>query len=272
MSGPHHRLLLPDRSPLHGLAPQIKIVATAAFAVGVALTPRRALWAFAVDAVVVVGLLAVAGYRPRLVATRATVIVPFLLVALALPFVADGEPVAVGPMSLSTEGLWAGWNTLAKTTIGFGAGLVLAGTTPVAEFVRGLGRLRVPVVVVSIVSFMFRYLDLIVEEMGRMRLAMTARGHDPRWLWQARPMASAAGATFVRSYERGERIHGAMLARGFDGHMPDTGPSDGRPDGRSDGGVGVRAWAVGLTPAAISVGGALVAITLDAGLVGSGGP
>jgi cobalt/nickel transport system permease protein len=67
---------------------------------------------------------------------------------------------------------------------------------------------------------MFRYLDLLVEEVGRLRIAMTARGHDPRWLWQARPLASAAGTLFVRSYERGERVHAAMLARGFTDRMP----------------------------------------------------
>ena len=50
---------------------------------------------------------------------------------------------------------------------------------------------------------------------------MTARCHDPRWLWQARPLASSVGVLFVRSYERGERVHQAMLARGFTGTMPD---------------------------------------------------
>jgi cobalt/nickel transport system permease protein len=49
---------------------------------------------------------------------------------------------------------------------------------------------------------------------------MVARAHDPRWLWQAKPIASAAGALFVRSYERGERVHAAMLARGFNGTIP----------------------------------------------------
>ena len=30
-------------------------------------------------------------------------------------------------------------------------------------------------------------------------------------------MASSAGALFIRSFERGERVHVAMLARGYDG-------------------------------------------------------
>jgi cobalt/nickel transport system permease protein len=76
-------------------------------------------------------------------------------------------------------------------------------------------------VLISIVAFMIRYLDLLVAQLGRMRTAMVARAHDPRWLWQAKPIASSAGALFVRSYERGERVHQAMLARGYTGVMPD---------------------------------------------------
>ena len=164
--------------------------------------------------------MAIAGYKPGQALVRFAAVLPFIGFALFIPIVAGGEKTSVFGVSLSIEGLWASWNVLAKATLGTGASLVLAGTTPIPEVVRGLGRLRMPAIVVSIVAFMFRYLDLIVEEMGRMRVAMTARGHDPRWLWQAKPIASAAGAMFVRSYERGERVHSAMLARGYTGTMP----------------------------------------------------
>ncbi|HRE03653.1 MAG TPA: CbiQ family ECF transporter T component, partial [Ilumatobacteraceae bacterium] len=52
----------------------------------------------------------------------------------------------------------------------------------------------------------------------------------PRWLWQARPIAASLGTLFVRSYEHGERVHLAMLSRGFTGSMPslDDDPSQRR--------------------------------------------
>jgi cobalt/nickel transport system permease protein len=53
-----------------------------------------------------------------------------------------------------------------------------------------------------------------------MRVARESRGHDPRWIWQARAVAATAGALFIRSYERGERVYLAMVARGYDGSMP----------------------------------------------------
>ena len=105
-------------------------------------------------------------------------------------------------LSLSREGLWSMWNIVAKATIGACTSILLAATTEVPQIVAGLNRLRAPRVLTAIAGFMIRYLELIAEELRRMRVAMTARGYDPRWLWQVRPMAAAAGATFVRSYER----------------------------------------------------------------------
>ena len=34
--------------------------------------------------------------------------------------------------------------------------------------------------------------------------------------------ATSAAALFIRSYERGERVHLAMLSRGFDGNLPQS--------------------------------------------------
>ena len=113
-----------------------------------------------------------------------------------------------------------------------------------------MGRLRVPSVLTAIASFMIRYLEVVAAEMGRMRTAMTARGYDPRWLAQTRPIAASAGALFVRSYERGERVHSAMLARGFDGTMPDLEPD--AADGRE--------WMMACGVAVVSLALAVVAV------------
>lgn len=237
----HQHLLVHGHSAIHGLAPEAKIAATLLFAVGVAITPRTAVWAFVVDAAVIALLLAAAGYTRNRVLARLSVATPFLVVASIVPFIGGGEQVEVAWFELSRDGLWSAWSIAIKAVLGTSAGLVLTGTTPVSEIVRGLGRLRLPRVVVSIIAMMFRYLDVIVEELGRTRVAMTARGHDPRWFWQVRPIASAAGSLFVRSYERGERVHDAMVARGFAGTMPE-------PDGRRSSAAG---WAATLSVAGL---------------------
>jgi cobalt/nickel transport system permease protein len=220
-AGHSHPLYVHGHSRVHRLPPEVKVAATVAFVAGVALTPPRAAWAFGIDALALVLAVAAAGLRPGFVARRLLVIVPFVAFAFAIPFVASGEQVEVLGIAVSREGLWGAWNVLAKASLGATASILLAATTEVPRMLTGMTRLHVPAVLTAIASFMVRYLDVIAGELRRMRTAMAARGYAPRWLWQARPVATSAGALFVRSYERGERVHAAMLARGYTGAMPE---------------------------------------------------
>ena len=78
-----------------------------------------------------------------------------------------------------------------------------------------------PQVIVQIAGFALRYVEVVVAEMRRMRVARDARCFRARDLRQARTLAQAAAALFIRSYERGERVHVAMLSRGYSGRLPD---------------------------------------------------
>ena len=216
----HRHLHVHGTSPIHRLAPEAKLLGLLGFVVTVAITPRQWVIAFAVDAAVLLGVLVVARIPPRVVLGRLAAILPFVVFAFLFPFIGDGETTSVLGISLSIDGLWASWNVLTKATLGGAASIAVTATTPIPELLTGLSRLRVPAAVVAIIGFMFRYLDLMVDEFGRMRRAMAARAYNPRWLWQNRPLASSAGALFVRTYERGERVHDAMAARGFNGTMP----------------------------------------------------
>lgn len=202
------------------MAAQTKLVATIGMVVSIAITPREAVWAFGIYALAIAVMTTLSRIRPVFVLARLLAVLPFVIFAFFIPFIAGGETVEVLGMSLSVEGLWGTWNILVKATLGASVTILLTATTEVTAIVGGLSVLRVPAVFISITTFMIRYLELIADELGRMRLAMTARGYDPRWITQVKPIASSAGALFVRSYERGERVHAAMLSRGFTGEMP----------------------------------------------------
>ena len=105
------------------------------------------------------------------------------------------------------------------------ASLTLAATTEPQDVLVGLRRLRLPDLIVQIMGFMLRYLDVVTAELGRMTTAMRSRGCDPRSPRHWPVLARSLGALFIRSYERGERVHLAMLARGYDGTMPDLAPA-----------------------------------------------
>jgi cobalt/nickel transport system permease protein len=141
-----------------------------------------------------------------------------------VPFVAQGPQVQVQVLglgvSLSEPGLVAAAGLLMKGTLGVLASLTLAATTEPEDVLRGLERLRMPDLIVQIMGFMIRYLDVVTGEMGRMLTAMRSRGCDPRSPRHWPALARSLGALFIRSYERGERVHLAMLSRGYTGRLP----------------------------------------------------
>jgi cobalt/nickel transport system permease protein len=100
------------------------------------------------------------------------------------------------------------------------ASLTLAATTEPRDLLAGLERLGMPHPLVQIMGFMIRYLDVVTDEMRRMRIARESRGFSARNARHWPVLARSAGALFIRSYERGERVHLAMLSRGYTGRMP----------------------------------------------------
>jgi cobalt/nickel transport system permease protein len=218
--GGAHPLHLPGTSPLHRARPQCKIAASLLFVLAVVATPREAIWAYGLYALLVAAVARLGRVPLPFLASRLVVELPFLLFAVFLPLVGQGRRVEVLGLSLATEGLWAAWNIVVKGTLGVAASVVVAATTPVPELLRGLERLRLPRAFTTIAGFMVRYADVIADEVRRMRIARVSRGHDPRWIWQARAVAASAGTLFIRSYERGERVYLAMVSRGYAGSMP----------------------------------------------------
>jgi len=219
-AGHTHPLYVHEHSAVHHLPSQAKVVATFTFTVLVATTPRDHVAAFAGLALVLLAWSRLARVPLRFLLPRLAVVTPFLLAALLLPFVASGPRVEVLGLRLAVEGLWGGFGIASRAVLGAMAALLLVAATEVPDLLRGLERLRVPPILTQIAAFMVRYLEVVAGEVGRQRRAMTARGYDPRWLWQLRPLTAGLGVLFIRSYERGERVHAAMLARGFDGRLP----------------------------------------------------
>ncbi len=224
-AGHAHPLHLDRDSPVHRLAPEVKIAAVVLFTVVVVSTPRTEFAAFGGYALLLAAVAALARVPAWWLTKRATIELPFVLLALALPFAGHGERVDWLGLSLSVDGLYGAWNIAAKGTLGVLASLLLAATTTMRDLILGLDRLRCPAVFTQIATFMLRYLDVLADDARRMRIARLSRGYDPRFLWQVKAFAVGVGSLFLRAYERGERVYLAMVSRGYTGRLPlaDTG-------------------------------------------------
>ncbi|MFD9303295.1 cobalt ECF transporter T component CbiQ [Streptomyces sp. NPDC060048] len=219
-AGHAHKLYRHGHSPVHDLPPHCKLAATFAFVLVVVSTPREAVWAFGLYAGLVAAAAAVARIPAGFLLRRLLIEVPFVAFAVLMPFVAQGERVDFLGVSLSVSGLWGAWNVLAKGTLGVAASVLLASTTELRALLLGLQRLKLPPLLVQIASFMIRYGDVITDELRRMSIARRSRGFEARGIRHWGVLAKTAGALFIRSYERGERVYLAMVSRGYAGSMP----------------------------------------------------
>src|SRR5918997_22061 len=247
---PGAQLLILADTPVHRMAPQCKVAATALFVLAVAATPAGAYWPYLWYLLLLSMVAAVAALPPLILLRRLLVEVPFLLFVLALPVLSAPPQVTLLGVNLSVSGLHAAAAIALKATFGLLTTGILAATTPLPEIITGLERLRVPRVFTAVAAFMVRYAEVLLAELARMRTAAVCRGGDSRWLWQVRDVATGLGALVIRSFERGERVYLAMASRGYTGALPTalTGAAASPP-----------AWAAALALPLLAVTGTILA-------------
>lgn len=234
---------IPRHSPAHHADARLKIILAVAAILGIALLPVGAFVAYAIVWTALIGASAFARLGPFRLVRGSWVVLPFVLVAVPLLFTRPGAALLtleLGPilLTITDTGLHDMLSIMIKSWLSVQAALLLAYTTPFADLVDALRALRIPSVIVSIISFMYRYLAVLTDEAGRMSRARHSRsaqapgGRSGGSLrWRATVTGSMVGSLFIRSYERSERIYSAMLARGFTGTVRSAELP--RPDQRS---------------------------------------
>jgi cobalt/nickel transport system permease protein len=211
-----------ENSPVHRRDPRAKLLGLFGVTL-VAVSASPADWpVWVACAGVLLTVTAIASVPVQELWRRGKIIIaPVLIVALVVPLVRrGGAEYGVGPFTVHEAGLRVLAGVAAKASIGTFAAVLFSCTTSYPAALRGLEALRVPRVFVLIAGLMYRYLFVLVEELARLRSALTARAYRPRHLLQAAAMGRVATSLFLRSHARGERVYLAMLARGYTGRMP----------------------------------------------------
>ena len=205
---------------MHSLPSHLKIIAAIAFILVVVSTPVTQWGAFVAYFIWLLTVVLIAKIPFSLLFKRSLIEIPFVFFAILMPFFGSGEMIQVGPFDLYREGLIAGAGIVVKGTLGVMTAIILSTSTTAREILRGLERLKLPALMVQIASFMLRYVNVISDEMERMKVARESRGFIATGIKHWKVIATSAAALFIRSFERGERVHLAMLSRGFDGNLP----------------------------------------------------
>ena len=213
-----------DRDSLiHRLDPRTKLVTTFLFITAVALTPPDGWASYALYSVILAIWFVLSRVPVSYVFQRSLVILPFVvLIAIFIPFFREGEVagsynVWLWEVSVTYSGLAILRNILIRAWLSILSLILLTSTTKLPDLLKGLEQLHMPKVMVMVLSFMYRYIFVLVDEVMRMKQARDSRNFGGRRWWQIRTVGNMIGTLFIRAYERGERVYAAMVARGFDG-------------------------------------------------------
>ena len=193
-------------SLVHRLDPRVKFVATLAFVLAVTATPSPAWPAFSVLLILVLGLIWAARLSLVVGLRRSMIAIPFsLVVALSIPFTTAGEPVFrlhlfSWTLTITDQGLLLFWAVVLRAWLSVLAAGLLTSTTHFVELLRAMKSLGVPKAMISVISFMYRYIFVLVDEAMRLSTARDARSADPdgrgggTLLWRAQVLGGMIGS------------------------------------------------------------------------------
>ncbi|MBE0409064.1 MAG: cobalt ECF transporter T component CbiQ [Anaerolineales bacterium] len=217
-------------SLVHQLDPRIKVVITFLFILSNVLMPDGAWLAFAFSWGFILSISSLSGLGWGYVIKRSFIAIPFALAALSSVFALPGQPIfalEIGSRQFvgTDAGILRFASVMLRSWLSVQMAILLTATTPFPDLIHSLRHLRVPAPLVAVISFMYRYLFVLTNEVIRLLRARNARsaylqdGGSTPLLWRARVAGNMAGQLFLRSYDRSERIYSAMLARGFQGQL-----------------------------------------------------
>lgn len=216
-------------SRVHQLDPRVKVLITVGFIVSNALLPDGAWLAFMLSWLTVIVLTTLSGIPAWVIVKRSFIALPFMLAAVTVIFTVPGDVIWTGPWGLAATdaGLARFVSILFRSWVSVQMAILLMATTPFPDILHALRHLHMPALLVSIIAFMYRYIFVLADEVGRLlrgRAARSARlpgksGHGGSLRWRAGVAGSMVGQLFLRSFERSDRVYNAMLARGYTGEL-----------------------------------------------------
>lgn len=228
-------------SLIHRLDPRVKVAVTVLFIISNVFLPDGAWLAFVLSWGLMLLATGMAGLEFNYTLKRSFVALPFVLPAITVIFTIPGQPILTLPfgfwdLTMTDAGLIRFLSIVSRSWLSVQMAILLTAVTQFPDLMHALRHLGVPQILIAVISFMYRYLFVLADEVMRLLRARESRsarlpgrsggGSIP---WRARVAGNMAGQLFLRSYERSDRVYNAMLARGYDGQFLTLNPHVMRP-------------------------------------------
>lgn len=221
MSGNHISPHLNSKSSLIYISPTQKVASVFIFSLSLAFNDIRDTLVFFTILLCIFSFVFLSVPSINFLLKRMYIVIPFILFALLLPFISKGE-IQIGTFinfPIYRNGVFEMLNILTKSLAGVAMAISLTSTTSQFDIIKGLEKLRMPKVLVAILSFAIRYISVYSSEFHRVRQSMKSRGFKNRSPKDSTTLAYAGSAMLIRGFERGEKVYQAMISRGFDGDL-----------------------------------------------------
>ncbi len=203
-------------SPLHRLDPRVKLV-VALSGILLASSETAGVTAPFVGYYAIGLTLALLSRVPlRHFLSRFAVASPFILTASSLPL------VAVWLEGRSEVEFALAWSASVALKAYFGILMLalLTSTSDFADLLDAMRRLHVPEIIGILATLMYRHMFTLADEWSRMSQARDCRSAGRLMQGRVSVYGKQLGQAFLRSWERSDRVHGAMVLRGFEGTLP----------------------------------------------------
>lgn len=215
---------------IYRLDPRTKLIFSLAFLILMVLTPVKEIEKFGFYFVLILTIIFVARISPAYIFKRSIITFPFVLAVAGLAvFFTEGRIIkeidfVLFKIRFTYEGISILLNVLVKSWLSVVALTTMMLTTRFEDLLRGLELLKVPQIIVVMMSFMYRYIFVLIDEAAHLMQARNVRYFGGKFLHQIPILGNMVGILFIRTYERAERIYAAMAARGFTGRMHSINP------------------------------------------------
>lgn len=208
-----------EGEPLYRLNTAVTLVVTLAYLIAMLSVPLDSfaslIW-FAVYPLVATRFY---GLRFSRIFLESLYVLPFVaFIGIFNPFFQKDTAFMAGDIAIS-EGWVSFASIILRGLLAVQAALILISAHGFSGVCATLRRLGMPGFLVTQIQFVYRYLGVLLSEALNMRRAASSRGYGkksyPLKIWGA-----MTGQLLIRTIDRGESIHRAMLARGFTGSLP----------------------------------------------------
>ncbi len=216
------------RSIWQRLSPPCRLLCSLVGVFAIALTPNGQWQTWLIYGLALLVLLMISQANPKVLLKRLGVELIFVsLVALGILFQRQGEILwEWGWLQVTTPGLVVMGSVVTKMILSLLLLNILILTTSITDLLNSLRVLGIPPLLVAVLASMYRYIGLLMGEFQAMQRAAQARNLVSTATTMRLVLGHTIGSLFIRTYERGERIHQAMAARGYDSAITNPTPQN----------------------------------------------